>query len=357
MRVRIKDIAAKANVSTGTVDRVIHNRGKVSPEVKARIEKVMSELGYKRNIIASTLAYNRTLRLAVLISEQDDAYWRQIRLGVEKAQEATMHYGIRIEIFCFDQGTPASFEEQATRLLTSDPDGVLFVPLFLEEGKEFLEVCRSRSIPTVIINTQLEAEGQLCYIGQDSYHSGYLAARLVALGVADCGTALLLNLDASATNAQHLLDKERGFRDYFLEVQDKDVKVVATTVDKYQDRAVVTAFLEDVLAKHDDLSAIFVTNSRAFIVADCLPSAVLNRIMLVGFDLIEPNIAHLRANNIDFLINQNPILQGYLGVINLTNHLVLRQEVAPVQYLPLDIVVAENYDYYLKSSVSLPVVV
>ena len=36
-KVRIKDIAEIANVSIGTVDRVIHNRGEVSEETTLRI--------------------------------------------------------------------------------------------------------------------------------------------------------------------------------------------------------------------------------------------------------------------------------------------------------------------------------
>ena len=39
--VRIKDIALKAKVSTGTVDRVIHNRGRVAEDVKERVLKIL----------------------------------------------------------------------------------------------------------------------------------------------------------------------------------------------------------------------------------------------------------------------------------------------------------------------------
>ena len=36
-KVRIKDIAHKAGVSTGTVDRVLHNRGYVSEDAKQKV--------------------------------------------------------------------------------------------------------------------------------------------------------------------------------------------------------------------------------------------------------------------------------------------------------------------------------
>lgn len=53
----IKDIAREAGVSIGTVDRVLHDRGMVSPETKARILDVMKELDYKPNHAAQGLCH------------------------------------------------------------------------------------------------------------------------------------------------------------------------------------------------------------------------------------------------------------------------------------------------------------
>ncbi|RYE20651.1 MAG: LacI family transcriptional regulator, partial [Sphingobacteriaceae bacterium] len=52
--VRIKDIALKANVSTGTVDRVLHNRGNVNEKVKEKVLKIINEMNYEPNFIART---------------------------------------------------------------------------------------------------------------------------------------------------------------------------------------------------------------------------------------------------------------------------------------------------------------
>jgi hypothetical protein len=47
--VRIKDIAEKAQTSKGTVDRVLHNRGKVADDVRERILKIIKELNYEQD--------------------------------------------------------------------------------------------------------------------------------------------------------------------------------------------------------------------------------------------------------------------------------------------------------------------
>jgi LacI family transcriptional regulator len=64
--------------------------------------------------------------------------------------------------------------------------------------------------------------------------------------------------------------------------------------------------------------------------------------------LIDDNLKYLQENKIDFLINQNPNEQGYIGVMSIFKHLILKQEVERIQHLPLDIVVKENVKYYLK---------
>ena len=52
----IKDIARMAGVSAGTVDRVLHNRGDVSPKSKAKVQKVLDEIHYQPNVFAIGLA-------------------------------------------------------------------------------------------------------------------------------------------------------------------------------------------------------------------------------------------------------------------------------------------------------------
>ena len=50
-----------SGVSTGTVDRILHNRGKVSEEAQKKVEKVLKEIDYHPNLIARSLALKRTI--------------------------------------------------------------------------------------------------------------------------------------------------------------------------------------------------------------------------------------------------------------------------------------------------------
>lgn len=357
-RIRIKDIAEKAGVSTGTVDRVIHERGNVSEKARQKVLRVMAELGYERNIIASTLAYNRRFRIAVLLPDyQSDIYWLQPMQGVEKAQRALQHYGVEADFYFFDLFEPDSFLQQVRKIWRKKPDGILFAPVFSQESQILLEKSRQAQIPNVMINTRIETENTLCYIGQHSRQSGFLAARLLDLLLQDRQGVLLLNLARGVTNAQHLLDKEEGFRAYFAQNDRKHIDIIKHTFSQFQNNTELTAFLNGVFRENPHINGVFVTNSRVYRVAECLDRQWLDRIKLVGFDLIGPNLKLLQQGRLHFIINQNPVQQGYLGVVNLVNHLILKQKVEPVQYLPLDVVMKENVEYYLRREQSFQMIV
>ncbi len=62
-KIRIKDIAERAGVSVGTVDRVLHDRPNVSKPARKKVEQALKEMNYQPNMYASALAYNKSVYL------------------------------------------------------------------------------------------------------------------------------------------------------------------------------------------------------------------------------------------------------------------------------------------------------
>ena len=65
----IQDLAKYSNVSVGTIDRVLHNRGKVSPDKKKKIEEAIEYLNFNPNFLASTLALGKQFVICSLLPE------------------------------------------------------------------------------------------------------------------------------------------------------------------------------------------------------------------------------------------------------------------------------------------------
>ena len=90
---RIKDIALLSGVSTGTVDRILHHRGKVSAEAQQKVEKVLKEIDYHPNMIARSLALKKPYRLIALIPKYESgSYWDKVNQGIEKAKKEFFNY-------------------------------------------------------------------------------------------------------------------------------------------------------------------------------------------------------------------------------------------------------------------------
>ena len=88
--VTIKDIAKRAGVSRGTVDRVLNNRPGVNPETEARVRALIEEMGYRPNMAGQMLAVKkRRLHLAFLIFHGPEFVFHLDILHA--ARDATLH--------------------------------------------------------------------------------------------------------------------------------------------------------------------------------------------------------------------------------------------------------------------------
>jgi LacI family transcriptional regulator len=345
--VRIKDIAEKAGVSVGTVDRVLHNRGKVAPEVEGRVLRILKELNYEPNLIARALGSNKTYRIAALIPDPAfDPYWQAPKDGIEAARVSLKQYGVQIAQYLFNPYDVNSYAEKAKEITQTRPHGIFLSPIFYRETIPFFKEWQELHIPYVLFNTQIAEANALCYVGQDSYQSGLLAGKLVHYGQPAPCSLLVVHIDEDTSNAAHLLKKEQGFRDYFSQNTLADDYTVATVSLNRSGPESFDAKLEQAIRQSPGLKSIYVTTSRAYDIVAWLEKNKVKNLKLVGYDLLSQNIACLMQEQISFLINQNPRGQGYLGIHQLANHLVFKKPVHNLKYLPLDVVTKENVTYY-----------
>ena len=347
---RIKDIAKAAGVSVGTVDRVLHNRGKVSEEALKKVMEVLNKQEYKPNLIARMLGSNRSYRVAVLLPNPDqDPYWAMTRMGVIQAEGEWQNYGVQLITFPFDMERKDSFETAAEKVLRIRPDGVLIAPIFYHETLPFFEACQAMNIPFVLFNTNIRESKALCFIGQNLYQSGRVAAELICFGQSTPAKFGVLHVDEDLDDSIHLLEKEKGFKDYVNEVFKGKAEVQSLNRTSSSDFSFKKKLAR--LLAEPDLKGIFVSSSQGTTTAaSFLKTERKNNIRLVGYDLLEKNVEYLRAGIIDFLIHQKPQQQAFLGVSCLANYLVFKKEAMAINQFPLEVITSQNLDSYLDPS-------
>lgn len=346
MKIRIKDIARLAQVSPGTVDRVIHNRGEVSEKTREKIEQIVQELNYQPDILARVLASKKSFHFSVLmpVSVNENDFWNSPSIGIDKAVDEIAPFGVEVKRYLFDQFELTSFINKSRQILDDNPDAILFAPVFPAESIEFINECRAREIPLMLFNSNLEEADEMLYIGQNALQSGYLAAKLIHYGMPEDSSILIVNIAGRKDNHNHILRRERGFRKYF--ANNSGIRSNILTVDCMLEKHNCLAQQFDSALERTRARSVFVTNSRVNMVADHLKSTSMQKINLVGYDLLPQNVEALKGGLIDFLISQKPEEQGYKGIMTLFNKLVLKREVEMKQYIPIDIITKENIDYY-----------
>lgn len=83
-RATIKDVARTAGVDISTVSRVLNDKPRVAPATRARIERAIVELGYRRDAAARTMVTRRTRTFALLVPDLADPTVAEIAKGAER---------------------------------------------------------------------------------------------------------------------------------------------------------------------------------------------------------------------------------------------------------------------------------
>ena len=346
----IKDVAKAAKVSAGTVDRVLHNRGRVADEVSERIKKAIRQLNYEPNLMARVLSSKKTYEIAALIPDHKiDSYWFEPKLGIKKAEDEYRAYGINVREYTFNPYSADSFIEKANEVVNDKPDGIILSPIFYHATLPFFEKWKNENIPFVLFNTEIQEYGPLSYIGQDSYQSGLVAAKLIHYGNPEPCSILIAHIDEEINNAAHLAKKEQGFRNYFEQNNLVHFNLIRAELNTAKLSTLINN-LDRIFQNNNNIKGIYVTTSKAYDIANYLEQKHIRGIKLIGYDLLHKNIALLNKGLIDVLINQNPKGQGYWGISHLVDHLIFKKEVPVFKYLPLDIITKENVNYYLDTA-------
>ncbi|MCV9927111.1 LacI family DNA-binding transcriptional regulator [Flavobacterium sp. LS1R49] len=330
-------MAELANVSPGTVDRIIHNRGQVTQDNVDKVNAIIEKYGYKRNILASNLALNKKFHFAVFLPKYENLeYWKSQIAGIEKAALEFGKFGVVLDYFFYNFNV-ISFKESFNKVMNFDCDGLLFAPIFHDESVNFLNEYKKKNIPIVMIDSNISSNQEHAYIGQDAFQSGYLAGRLISFAVKNERQVLIFKITREIESTSVYLQRINGFYSFF---KDHD----ELTNFKFSEVTIKDSGINQLNTEmFSGINSVFVPNSRAYIVARFLHENNIKGVRIIGYDLLKENIEYLNKGVIDFLINQRPEEQGYMGINYLYKKLVLQEPVENIHYIPLEIILKENY--------------
>ena len=349
----ITSIAKLAGVSAGTVDRILHNRGKVSEAAQAAVEKVLRESKYRNNIHTSAVGLRKGFRITVTVPGPDTGgYWNSILDGVDHALDEFSDISIDCTRAIYSLSDVYSCREVFNSVAMTETDAVIIGPVFTEETLRLCSILRNRKIPYVFVDAEMPGAAPVAAFSADQYACGRLAGRLLSLIAPpphqkNSLFAFITPHQSSVPSVSSVPERKAGLVSYFSEAglsgRLKETGVVSS--DPAENEKALLEFLEE----NPDTKGLAVLDSRGYIIADILSSRGIDDISVIAFDLTASNRRCLADKSIQAIICQYPEIQGYNAIKAAIRHLLYREADGNISNkMPVGIIMAENLPWFSK---------
>ncbi len=276
--------------------------------------------------------------------EQDSNYWSLPYKGIIKAHEELASHKVEVSFHFFDRFKETSVLHAARKMLKNNLDGLLAAPVL---PKSFGQVLQElpEDLPVVFFDSYLPGIKPLSFIGQDAFQSGLLASCLMRQTVRrPKGKIAVIKI---LPEDYHIAERIQGFLQGSIDWPGFEVLVI--DIDGNWPLGKTETELEAFYRHHQDLAGLFVTNAMTHKVAEWWKKkSVQDKVILIGYDPIPKNVRLLKEKVIDFLISQQSERQGYEGIYSLFRKVVLGEKVREKVMMQIDIITAENVDYYIS---------
>lgn len=243
----MRDVAARAGVSTKTVSRVFNDDPHVLPPTRQAVEAAMRELNYVPNVLATTFRAGRASVIGVAVPDIVDPFFSAIARGVEDAARERGMSTMVTSVGEDPAGERAALESMLGRQLS----GLVVAPVGLEHS--WLERWREHT-PIVFVDRApvgLEADA---FTEQDEQGAQLAVSHLQDHGhrrIAYMGDAIHLSTEAHRVLGWRAALAERG-------VQPADDLIFSGIADYESARRAVARLR----ASAEAPTAIFAANAR-----------------------------------------------------------------------------------------------
>ena len=167
--VSVKDVAALADVSVGTVSNVLNRPGKVAPATVERVQAAIEQLGFVRNDAARQLRVGRSRSIGLVVLDVRNPFFTDVARGAER-RAAESDLAILLGNSDDDPGREAAyldlFEQQRVH-------GVLITPV---EDTARLQRLHQRGTPAVLVDRRSD-DDDFSSVSVDDDAGGYMAVR------------------------------------------------------------------------------------------------------------------------------------------------------------------------------------
>ncbi|MFX1762463.1 sugar ABC transporter substrate-binding protein [Paraburkholderia sp. A1RI-2L] len=244
----------------------------------------------------------------VLISHapDSDSWWNTIKNAIKQADE---DFNVETDYRNPPNGDIADMARLIEQAAARNYDGVVTTIADYDVLKNSIGKVTEKKIPLVTINSGTEDQsaklGAIMHVGQPEYVAGHAAGEKAKAA----GVKSFLCVNHIATNTVSF-DRCRGFADAI------GVNYKTSTIDSGQDPTEIQSKVSAYLRNHPNTGAILTLGPvpAAATLKAVQQMGLAGKIYFCTFDFSDEIAKAIRAGTIQFAIDQQPYLQGYIPV-------------------------------------------
>lgn len=334
-----KDLAEAAGVSLATVDRVLNGRGGVRKTKVEAVNAAIERIGFERNVVAATLARQRSLRLGFVLPKSGGEFLEQILRSIAEYEQVGRSEMIQTQVVRIEDRDAHKAARAIGRINEKDFDAVAIMATETPPVRDALHRLQERGVMTISFLSKQSNSAPEDFIGIDNRAAGATAGRLMGRFIGARDGAIL----AVAENLQSrdTLERRLGF-DAVIGDSYANLRTLPT-LETHGDPMRTHRVLENALNAHPDICGLYLLSGEAAVpISVARTLGALEGRIAIAHERTHVTEAALRSGELAAVIHQDP---GHLvrsAVRIMRAKCEKRKTLASQERIRIEILVSEN---------------
>lgn len=339
MAVTIQQIADRAGVSRGTVDRALNNRGRINKEVAERIQEIARDMGYVPRARKKSEKIKKH-KIGIVTQLAKASFMIEINRGILQAKRELENWGVELLI---RESISVNEEEQLAaidELVEEGMEGLAIMPVDCNPIRDKLNwLTEEKGIPVVTFNSDIVGTRRVCFVGMDNRKSGRTAAGLLSMLTGRKGKILIITgFFGNQVNNIRVEGFVEEIKKSYPEIS------IAGVHGSFDETEEVKKIIETAMMNISGINGILVVSGGQAGVGMAFETLKLEkRPYVVIYDQTPKNEKALKDDTVDFLIDQNGYVQGYRPPFILAD-ILSKEQMPEMEYLFTDIKIKTKYN-------------
>lgn len=302
----LQQLASLAGVGIATVDRVINERGGVSPQTTRKVLLAAKSAGIQRILPEE---HRHPWQIEVILSANDTYFFKKLAASFRQIADTLGYRRLTLHRTLLPEKSAQKVAEHIVKCSTMR-DGIIVFAQDTPAVHRALEHCQQHKVPVVTVASPLSHPYRLAHVGIEQYQAGRTAAFLMAKTLTGSGDVLMVSGHHEyAAHQQRIQGFKHALAEYAPQLNLVDVLLAgdhAKTLDKLLCKA---------LQCYPLIAGIYNTGDVNSIVSEQLAKhQLLGQCTYITHELYPLTEQLLHNQGITFIIDQNPSQHAELSL-------------------------------------------